>query len=523
MGNLPEIATTSRFSIEIPSPVYLRDHLFREDPVFPAVEAMETLSREVNRRHPGSPVTNIGDARFDKFLFIPPEGEPIPAFLDLQVGKKGDLEAKLITRSKAGKTAITRTKVHASLTFLQPGPDFPPPPLDIAAAPEGICARVSSGRIYEELVPFGSAYRNIQGSVWLSPDGALAEIRSPAQLPGNSWLLGSPFVLDAAFHAACVWGQHYGNVVAFPVYIEHRKIYHPCSPDRRYFGRILPKSISPDLLVFDIWVLDENGVIHETAQGVRMRDVSGGQIVPPAWITRHHGDDPLAVLRDQCKALSVIELDATAPFAEKILSNREQERFNGMGARRRNSYLAGRLALKRLFRSQVGNTSSVSPWDIETFKPDSGKPHCRHPDYSVPPYYSLSHDQRFAVAVSSSDPVGVDVELISDKAMKSGRLFMDDSEHQLVSRSELGPEHAALRVWSAKEAVAKALDIGLADAWQRVRLLSSKEKESRITIDGNGPFTAVHTKIEDHLFTLFTTSAGYKKTSITERNAYSNG
>jgi len=28
-------------------------------------------------------------------------------------------------------------------------------------------------------------------------------------------LLGSPFPLDAAMHAACVWGQRFGGIVPF--------------------------------------------------------------------------------------------------------------------------------------------------------------------------------------------------------------------------------------------------------------------------------------------------------------------
>lgn len=512
MGNFPQIDAPLRFPLKLPAPAYLGDHLFQGRPVLPAVEAMEALAREISRIQPDCDVNRISNARFEKFLLIDPRRDYLQASLDLELSASGDLHAALVTRTKAPGATITRTKTHARLTFQQSAPEPLPLPLDVAAVPEGICSPIAVDRIYRDLVPFGPAYRNLQGAVWLSTDGALAEISCPAPPAGGTLnRLGSPFVLDAAFHAACVWAQRYQHIVAFPVGIDQRRIVFPTEPGKRYFARILPQGLSPNLLGFDIWLLSETGDLCEMARGVHMRDVSGGRLEPPSWITRENQEDPLADLRSRCEAMTVVTIDAVASFAEKTLSPMEKERFEKMGARRRKGFLAARIALKRLFRHRQDPDWQIPPRDIETVCAGSTKPSCAYHQNPSPHYCSVSHDHRFAIAVLSGVPVGVDVEVLSDKALKSARLYMSETEQQLVKKSMLGQREAAVRVWSAKEAVAKATGMDLADAWRQVRMITIEELASRFSMDGRGAFSVTHASLDDHVFTIFSSQIEGKR------------
>jgi hypothetical protein len=45
--------------------------------------------------------------------------------------------------------------------------------------------------------------------------------------------------------------------------------------------------VEKELLRFDIWIVDLQGRSCEAIWGVRMRDVSGGKLTPPEWIS--HG------------------------------------------------------------------------------------------------------------------------------------------------------------------------------------------------------------------------------------------
>ena len=80
---------------------------------------------------------------------------------------------------------------------------------------------------------------------------------------------------------------------------------------------------------------------------------------------------------------------------------------------------------------------------------------------------------------------------------------MSEQEQALVLESLLRPIETAVRIWSIKEAVAKAFDITLAAAWQRVQVCAVGSFESHFEIDGQGPHTALHDSVESHVFTLF--------------------
>jgi acyl transferase domain-containing protein len=289
MEDLSGIVESASIPLEIPLRPYLKDHSVDGRAVLPAVEAVELLARAAGRFQPGTDVTAMADLRFDKFLFLDPEAQTKAAFCDLALYKNGDIQAVLATRTKSKKAAMTRVKEHATVRFSRRKPDMPDliPDLafDLASALGGACFTVATDDIYRELVPFGPAFRNVT-RLHVAGGGAIAEIRTPAGPAGEDRTrqLGSPFPLDAAFHAACVWGQRFADVVAFPLAVDRRRIYRNTRPGDTYFGHVTPVRVEPGLLIFDLRIFDDGGRLCETAAGVRMRDVSGGRLKPPQWI-----------------------------------------------------------------------------------------------------------------------------------------------------------------------------------------------------------------------------------------------
>lgn len=505
MGNIPQVDQTDRNAVTLTLHDHLADHQFMGTPVLPAVESMEILAAEARAIDAGAPILQLADAEFNKFLPLDLNRKTMAAYARLDPSQDGRLHTALVTRTRSAKTRITRTKDHARMTFGPAAADHSyPTPLDVAAAPEGICRTVESDRIYRELVPFGPAYRNITAPLQLSDDGALALIQCP-DLPccSRTSHLGSPFALDAAFHAACVWGQHQVHMVAFPVAVDQRRILRPTTANGTYYGRILPIQTGPDMLVFDIWLLDPSGRICEVAQGVRMRDVSNGRLQPPRWIRRNTPDDPLAVLKAHCLELCVIELDAMAAFAPRCFSDQENERYQPMGRLRQRSYLGARLALKRLSRKLNNDLRQTPSHAIHTHQADGVRPRCAQPADGATIYCSASHSRRFAVAAAAGSPVGIDVETVTDRAVRCSPIFMSETEQQLLHRTTLDREDAAVRIWSAKEAVAKARNIPLAEAWHRTEITAVESGVSRLIVDGRESGGVVHAVVGDTLFTLF--------------------
>ena len=503
MGNFPQVGRLEQISIVLPTPAIWMDHRFLGQPVLPAVEAMEILAQTIRQRFARHPVSRIIQARFEKFLFLNPETEQSAARVELEALENGNLQAALLTRAKAPKAAITRTKVHARMTFAPPDSLPSLPGLETAVFLEGICTTIPPESIYADLVPFGQAFRNIKGPLLLSAEGALARIETPAQPadPGLQPLLGSSFALDAAFHAACVWAQRYHGIVAFPVAVEQRCVLAPARAGKTYFGRIFPKAIDSGLLRFDICLRDENGRMCEWVEGVQMRDVSAGRLQPPAWIISPHNPDPLQDLRSACPAMSIIELDGITSLADEMLTSLEKQKYRKMVGRRRKSFMAARLALKHLYCQIAGRHAVVPANQIETVYEDSALPRIGGIASKMGYHCSVSHDRRFAIAAADTDTLGVDVEVIGDKILNFKNIFMSKTERGLLRESILDQQQAATRIWSIKEAVAKARGMHLAEAWERVQVTALQAARSDFSL-AREKMTARHAVVDDHLFTL---------------------
>jgi len=286
MESLPKIADKARVPLDIDVHPYMTDHCFEGRAVLPAVEAMKLLATSVKTLKPDVDTACLTKAKFDKFLYLPPGSKHIAAFNDISVYENGDITTRLLTKTTSKKNRITRTKEHASICITKNVKEIPHLPFAAVTVPEDGAFIIHAEKIYSDLVLFGPAYQNILDNLLLSEDGASAKLRAPALLPqdGMSGLLGSPFPLDAAFHAACAWGQRFARFVAFPVAFEKRVIFKKTAPKKTYLTRVIPVRATSDLLVFDILIYDSSGVVFENVSGIQMRDVSAGRMKPPQWI-----------------------------------------------------------------------------------------------------------------------------------------------------------------------------------------------------------------------------------------------
>jgi hypothetical protein len=286
MEGLPQIIETVRLPVHIQVHPYLLDHRFEGKAVLPAVETMQLLANTVKSFRSITDITGLTDARFNKFLNIEAGITQIAAFCDMTFFENGDIGAALVTKRRSPKSTITRANEHGGIRFPSRAPVMPKPPFDPVEALNGACFEIPAEKIYRDLVPFGTAYHNIHGQLRISENGAAAKTHAlPVKAAAvNCVDMGSPFPLDAAFHAACVWGQRYAQVVAFPIGIEKRVIFEPTIPGTTYLSRIVPVRKKSDLLTFDIWIYGKDGQLYEGAWGVQMRDVSAGRLKPPRWI-----------------------------------------------------------------------------------------------------------------------------------------------------------------------------------------------------------------------------------------------
>ena len=259
------------------------DHHLEGKAILPAVESLIIMARAVRTYYPRAEISILKRASFPRFLTIAPDAVRLPVMVDLEMSGEGSVTASLLTSVKSKTGAISRTVEHARVEFAAADSAEPlTPPFLAVNKPEGNYISVPAATIYHELVPFGAAYQNISGDLSVSPKGAWAFIRG-GDYGADESLLGSPFPMDAAMHAACVWGQRFAGKVCFPVGFEKRVIYQKTKKGKEYIGHVAPVSVSKEMLIFDAWIYKDD-LICESISGIQMKDVTRGRLCPPEWI-----------------------------------------------------------------------------------------------------------------------------------------------------------------------------------------------------------------------------------------------
>lgn len=108
------------------------------------------------------------------------------------------------------------------------------------------------------------------------------------------------------------------------------------------------------------------------------------------------------------------------------------------------------LGVELLLEKAAGRSDYTLTENGKPFFPDGGA------------YFSLSHCGKYAVCAVSGVPVGADIELARDNALRLAERFFMPDEAALVERS-LTPEAEFCRLWTLKESYIKAADLRLGD------------------------------------------------------------
>ena len=204
-------------------------------------------------------------------------------------------------------------------------------------------------------------------------------------------------------------------------------------------------------------------------------------------------------LRSACLGLVLFDLEIFSPDEDGLFTPRELEKFLKMGRQRRKSFKASRAALKILSR-RLGLVKGKRPdHTIETLGPDNLRPCLAESGLCC----SVSHSSRFVVAVAHRHPVGVDIEGVSDRIQKIQHIFLSPGEKQMISQSGLDFQSAATRIWSIKEAAAKALGLHLFQSVREVKVVNMGRGKSSISVRGK-TYPAWHSQGHGQVIALVT-------------------
>lgn len=347
-------------------------------------------------------------------------------------------------------------------------------PMDILSALDGLCWGISGNNSENH-------------TIFISEDGVIGKID-----PSNG---NNSDTLNLAFLTACEWGKYFTQSTVNPMGYEKRYCYHPLLNQTLFF-RLIPVRYDHRKLYFHYWIYDNVGVLSEETFNLCVTINDPNSILPLDRSTQNR----LPNISKLCRNFSIIELKTIQQTAVNALSELERKRLVKLRGRRISSYLGARLACKRLSRKLSNHDMTTPAHLITTISEDEIRPKCPQTDGSAKYYCSVSHDNRFAIAIASQDPIGVDVEEISERVLKIQRYFMNEYEMTMVRQSCVDEIESSLRVWTIKEAVSKALDIPLTDTWKRVSIKEIQPNETGFEVDGVFE-KAVHDRVDNHLVT----------------------
>ncbi len=266
-----------RLPLTIPVKPWFRDHCFAGKIVLPAVETMLLLAAKASQLYPQVDIRVMEDVCFAKFLEIPPATATVDGLVESEVLSDGRVQLKLLSRMQF--KAMSRIKEHGTVVF-SPADNHkshsqPSPSID-STPPKGPVTEIKVEHLYRELVPFGSHYQTLQETLYLSGHEAWGRLKAPElAIDPVQEIIGSPFPLDGALHAACVLGQQAVSFVPFPVGFDRRVITRPTQLGCCYYTKVRQVMQTDIELVFDLVIFGNDGLVFETVTGVRMRDVTG--------------------------------------------------------------------------------------------------------------------------------------------------------------------------------------------------------------------------------------------------------
>ena len=187
--------------------------------------------------------------------------------------------------------------------------------------------------------------------------------------------------------------------------------------------------------------------------------------------------------------------ESNAAIMDGLLSPSERDRLAELAVpKRRREWLLGRWTAKQLVRQHLADTTGNT---VPLSRVSIGNDNDGAPEVSLPAglpddglSLSISHSNGSALCAISAEPgtvVGADIEIVEPRSWQFVEdYFTADEVAQVRAAPEAERDELVNGIWSAKEAVLKALHLGLSVDTRRV----SCEMHADATDGGWNRFTA---------------------------------
>jgi acyl transferase domain-containing protein/phosphopantetheinyl transferase len=511
-GGGPRIAASqsgvTRRTLSIDDDLYLRHHTIggrvsEEDPsltalpIVPLAFSLEMMAEAATALAPRLRPVGFRDVRVHRWIALETGSVTLEIETRPPVGDAIDVTVRVVPRPTPGSgpnasppAVAVEGRVLLADRFPEPAPPTPFAPRD--ARP----CRWSGEALYDERQTHGMFHgptlRGVVSVEAVGSDGALGTLKAlPAQdlfrdrraTPFHT----DPMLLDAASQILGYWTAERLEraFVVFPFAVEAIDLHGPAlTPPARARARVRSTAEGTDRLRADLEVLDAAGRPHLTARGWQVKRID---LPPDLYAFRQSPRDvilsdptaPPARLDGQvaCSRLSLpldfMEADGGVwweTLAHFTLGRAERAVWHALtGARRRREWLMGRIAAKDAVRLHLLATRGlrVFPADIEIVADRFGRPEpsgALLAKLGAALSVSIAHTDGIAMALAAEPPrgLGIDIERLDRRRGDYERAAFNEEERALLGAdADATRPERALRLWCAKEAVAKAIGRGL--------------------------------------------------------------
>jgi acyl transferase domain-containing protein/phosphopantetheinyl transferase len=488
---------------------YLRDHTLGRNvsstdpnvaalPVMPLTMSMEILAEAAMALAPGRRLIGMRDVRAYRWLSLEAEKLTLKVSATARPGAEGSEVSVQIFDADGREGSASVAPIVEGIMVL--GDAYPEPPVvEALRLAQERPSKWTPERLYEDMMFHGPAFRGVVSMDRWGDDGAEATL----QVLGVEGLFRStatpalatdPVLMDQPGQVVGFWiAEHVETgAVVFPFHLEALHLYGPSPAARERLKCQARIALIGDQQVrSDLDIVDSSGRLRARLVGwwdrrfdlpkrfLRFLHAPREVVLSEAWPAPVGG-----LAGGFCAHRLALDSFPVAFFtahggvwqralAHLILGPRERELWRGLRTPepRRLEWLLGRVVAKDALRVFLAEHHGIrlSPADVEIIPDEHGRPvpgGAWTADVPRVPILSLSHAAGVAVAVvgDGNSAAGVGVDLEHAGRLKDGAeelAFTSSEQGLLASVADSRQESWPLRLWCAKEAVAKALGLGL--------------------------------------------------------------
>ncbi len=486
-------------------------HVSQTDPslsglaVVPLTITMEILAECGALVEPGKVLVGMREFRASRWITL---DQPDVA-IELTAEQRGPGQVYVALREGSGAASPRPLWAEGTMIFADRYPAAPAPS-DLKLDGVGV-SRWRPDRLYVDGMFHGAAFQAVRGIDRTAKNGVIASLQVPprdelfAAMPEPPFLT-DPVILDAAGQVVAFWSQEQldpsGDI--FPYHLAALDCYGPPpAPASKLECRVLVTHVSDKEISSGIEIVDSQGRLLYRLDSWEDRRFPQAcnfwklRIAPREAYLSTPLQEPIASFLDHHR-LACRRVDSFAKdffesshgiwpkvLAHLVLSRSEREHWQSMQAvdKRRHEWLLGRCAAKDAVRALVKEHFGLDlcPADVEIVPDGYGRPQVAGAwtrQIGMAPAISISHTRGVAVALASLEPgqmVGIDIESLTHARDDFQSVAFSEPERQILAAMphDVRAEWS-LRMWCAKEAVAKALGRGFTGGIQALQIAEAE-------------------------------------------------